>query len=121
MLDNQYDLVYVRDLVLEMSAGIYDHEKAAKQRVIINIELSVDKTPANEHSSIDDVVSYEDIVVSVRDLAAKKHYELLEEFTEEISKICLLDQRVKIVTVGVEKPDIFEDCKAVGVQVTRYQ
>lgn len=121
MLDNQHDLVYVRDLVLQMSAGIYEHEKAAKQRVVINIELYVEKNQANAQSSIDDVVSYEDIVVSVRELSLKKHYELLEEFTEEISRICLSDKRVKIATVSVDKPDIFEDCKAVGIRVTRYQ
>ena len=121
MPDNNYDLVYVRDLVLEMSAGIYDHEKAAKQRVVINIEMYIDKVHIDDQSSIDDVVSYEDVVVSVRDLSVKKHYELLEEFAEEICGICLSDKRVKTATVSVEKPDIFGDCKAVGVKVTRHQ
>lgn len=121
MPKHEYDIVYVRDLVLQMSAGIYDHEKAAKQRVIINLEMSVEKTHIDDQSSIDDVVSYEDIVVSIRDIAARKHYELLEEFTEEISKVCLLDKRVKTVAISVEKPDIFEDCNAVGIKITRNQ
>ncbi|MGN7438517.1 MAG: dihydroneopterin aldolase [Alcanivorax sp.] len=113
------DIVYIRDLTLDMSAGIYEHEKQARQRVIVNVEMTVTSNEGRSLESIDDVVSYENVVLGVRALAEEKHYDLLEDFAEKISVICLTDDRVLAVSVQVEKPDIFNDCAAVGVRITR--
>ena len=113
------DKVFIRDLEINMSVGIYDQERENKQRVIINITMDVETNFKKEVSSIKNVVSYEDIVNSVIKMAKSKHYELLEEFAEKISDICLNNQKVKDVFVSVEKPDIIKECKSVGIEIRR--
>ncbi len=111
------DKVFISDLTLQMSAGIYDHEKQNTQRVIVNIILEVEtnKTAKN----IDDVVSYEIITNQIIALSKEKHYDLLEEFAELIAQKCLSDNRVLSATIKIEKPDIIKDTKSVGIQIKR--
>ena len=113
------DTVFIKDLVIEMSAGIYDHEKTNKQRVIINITLDVDCNADKNLSSIDDVVSYEDITNEVRNIALEKHYDLLEELAELIASSCLAHKHVHQAHIRIEKPDIIEDVLSVGIEITR--
>jgi dihydroneopterin aldolase len=40
--------VFVRDLELMALIGIYDHEKRDAQRIIVNIDLSVQEVPIEE-------------------------------------------------------------------------
>ena len=114
------DKVFINDLVIEMSAGIYYHEKANKQRVIVNITLDVESNAGKTLTSIDNVVSYEYIVNQVREVAAAKHYDLLEELAEKIAEICASNKMVHKSTIRLEKPDIISDTKSVGIEIIRY-
>ncbi len=113
------DKVFITDLVIEMFAGIYKHEKAEKQRVIINIALDVESNLGKELSSIEEVVSYEDITNKVTNLTHSKHYELLEELAEKIASICTKTDKVIGAKVRLEKPDIIASTKSVGVEIYR--
>lgn len=102
-----------------MSAGIYDHEKASKQRVIINITLNVDCNADKKLSSINDVVSYEDITNDARNIALAKHYDLLEELAELLASSCLENRYVHQAHIRIEKPDIIVSVHTVGIEITR--
>ncbi|MCB1782617.1 MAG: dihydroneopterin aldolase [Alphaproteobacteria bacterium] len=115
---NDYDIVFIKDLCLSMSAGIYEHEKAAPQRVIVNIEMGV-AVSAVPPLSIQDVVSYEDVTNEVIALSREQHFDLLETFVERIAALCFRDARVLCVYVRAEKPDIIDDTASVGVQIFR--
>ncbi|PCI98414.1 MAG: hypothetical protein COB14_07815 [Alphaproteobacteria bacterium] len=113
------DTVFIKDLIIEMSAGIYDHEKAKKQRVIINITLDVKCNANKTLSSINDVVSYEDVTNEVRNIALTKHYDLLEELAELIATACVAHKHVHQAHIRIEKPDIIADVHTVGIEITR--
>ena len=113
------DKVFINDLIIEMSAGIYSHEKIQKQRVIINITLDVESNSGKELASIDDVVSYEDIINEVTKLAMQKHYELLEELAEKIALICTQKNKVNKAKISLEKPDIINNARSVGIEIIR--
>lgn len=102
-----------------MSAGIYDHEKASNQRIIINITLDVECNAGKTISTINDVVSYEDITNTARQISLAKHYDLLEELAELLASACLENQRVHQVQIRIEKPDIITDVRTVGIEITR--
>ena len=108
--------ILINDLALNMSIGIHEHEKTAHQRVLVNIELSVsyEKT-----AHIDDVVSYESIVLGVQSLANARHFNLVEEFAEEIAVLCLKNKRTTHAMVSIEKPDIFKNVGSVGIRIER--
>jgi dihydroneopterin aldolase len=109
--------ILVRDLVVVGLIGVYEHEKSKPQRIRVNLDLEV-AGPPPARDSIREVVSYEDIVVAIRQMVAQ-HLHLIETLAERIAARCLEDARVAKVTVRVEKLDVFADCGSVGVEIVR--
>jgi dihydroneopterin aldolase len=118
--------MFVRDLVLAASIGVYPHEHDARQRVRINIDLAVEddgaarlSRPAVGQDELGRVVSYEAIVVKAREIVAAGHVQLVETLAERLCEACLLDPRILIARVRVEKLDVFADATSAGVEVER--
>ena len=85
------DHIFIKDLELDMFTGIYEKEKQNAQRVIINIDIEVQSNKGKTLSGIKDVLSYEDITNEIQSLSKSRHFELLEEFCEEISASSLVN------------------------------
>jgi dihydroneopterin aldolase len=115
-------LVFVRGLSLQARLGVYPHEKAAPQRVIVGVELAVEDDAAPSGIGQDDmrrVVDYERVVKAARATAASGHTLLVETLAERIAEAALSDERVLRARVTVEKPDAFPDAASVGVVIER--
>ena len=114
--------VFIHDLVLMASIGIYHHEKLDRQRIRINLDLAVREGDA---SAVDDdiknVVCYEQVVSNIRGLVEAGHVNLVETLVERIAEFCLTDRRVRLARVRVEKLDVFPDATSVGVEIERVQ
>jgi dihydroneopterin aldolase len=118
--------MFIRDLVLSASIGVYPHEHTTPQRIRINIDLAVlddsggkFSRPAVGADDVARVVSYETIVTRVRAMVAAGHVQLVETLAERLCEACLEDPRVSIARVRVEKLDVFADAAAAGVEVER--
>jgi 7,8-dihydroneopterin aldolase/epimerase/oxygenase len=118
--------MFVRDLVLAASIGVYPHEHTGRQRIRINIDLAVADDGAAKISraavGADDlgrVVDYETIVNRIRAMVAAGHVQLVETLAERLAEACLADERVLIARVRVEKLDVFADATSAGVEVER--
>lgn len=115
-------LVFVRGLALQARLGIYPHEKARPQRVVIGVELAVEDEAAPASVGPDDlrrVVNYESVVQTARTAAEDGHTLLVETLAERIAAAALADPRVVAARVTVEKPDAFPDAATVGVTIER--
>ncbi len=114
--------VFIRDMVLAASIGIYAHEKTAMQRIRINIDLAVPEPPEAGigRDELKRVVNYERIANSVRQIVAAGHVMLVETLAERIAEACLTDARVQMVCVRVEKLDVFADAASAGVEIERW-
>lgn len=118
--------MFIRDLTLVASIGVYSHEREARQRVRINVELAVQDDGARNISrpavGADDlarVVDYEAIVNRIRAITTTGHIQLVETLAERLAETCLIDARIRRVLVRVEKLDVFADAAAVGVEIDR--
>jgi dihydroneopterin aldolase len=114
--------VFVRDLVLDCSIGIHQHEREALQRIRVNLDLAVREGETN--GQVDDelanVVCYEDLTKGVRALVSREHVNLVETLAEDVAVMCLGDDRVRSARVRIEKLDILEDAESVGVEIERF-
>ncbi len=112
--------VFIRDLVLACDIGVRRRERGARQRVRINLDLSVreDATPLDDR--IANVVCYEEVADGVRRIVLAGHINLVETLAERIADFCLADSRVASVKVRVEKLDVFPDAAGVGVEIERF-
>lgn len=122
--------VFLRDMVLAASIGVYPHEHAAPQRIRVNIDLSVAEGTRGASAEglsrsgvgrdeLGRVLDYEQIVRSVRAVVAAGHVQLVETLAERLAETCLVDERVETVRVRVEKLDVFVDVASVGVEIER--
>src|SRR3546814_16729890 len=112
-------LVLSRDLVVPDLIGVHRHGQDGLQRVRINLELDVveGETPAGDRLS--EVLNYEEIVLAIRRITDAGHINLVETLAERIAERCLVDRRVRIARIRVEKLDVFADAASVGVEIER--
>lgn len=112
--------VFVRDLLLACSVGVHGHEKGTRQRVRVNLDLMVSEGDGLIDDKLANVVCYEEITDRIRTLAQGEHVNLVETLAERIAELCLVDPRVRMARVRVEKLDAFADVTSVGVEIERY-
>jgi dihydroneopterin aldolase len=115
-------VVFVRGLELMARLGIHPHEKAAPQRIRLDLELLVQDEAAPSGIGADDfrrVVDYQRLVELARSVIATGHVLLVETLAERLAAAALEDPRVERARVTVEKPDAFHDVSGVGVVVER--
>lgn len=110
--------VFVRNLVLPASIGIYEHERQSLQRVRVNALITVDRDAGDSMKS---VLNYESVVEGVRDIAGSGHIELVEVFAARVLEQCFEDPRVISAWVSVEKLDPYPEAESVGVIMERHR
>jgi 7,8-dihydroneopterin aldolase/epimerase/oxygenase len=113
--------VFVRDLIIDGSIGIYEHEKTTKQKIRINIDLSVKEESNPLNDDYEKVVCYEKIVNGVKTIVHSGHIKLVETLAENIAEINLSDPRIISIRVRVEKLEAIENTASVGVEIERYR
>jgi len=112
--------LFLRDYVAQLLIGVHPFEKNKPQRVVINVELFVplaDSTPAMD--ALNEVVDYNLMRDTMASYADGEHIHLLETLCDDAANRLLAHPQVRAVRVCVEKPDIYPDCAAVGVEVFR--
>ncbi len=120
--------VFLRNMVLHASIGVYAPEHENRQRVRINIDLAVVDEAADTlrvgavgRDDLARVVNYEAVAEIARTQVASGHVHLVETLAERIAAQVLEDQRIRSVRVRVEKLDVFADAESVGVEIERRQ
>lgn len=118
--DSETYRVFVRDLVVPCSIGIYLREKGLRRRVRVNAELVIDE-PISGKDDFSEAVNYETVVAGIKSIAEAGHINLVETLADRIATLCLADRRVASVRIVVEKLDVYPDAESVGVTVERYR
>lgn len=114
--------IFLHDFSLDASIGFHDFELAARQRVLVSVDLYVplaDSTSDRDHVS--GTVDYDFIRHGILHLARERHYNLQETLVDRIVALCLEPAAVRAVRVRTEKPDVYPDCRTVGVEVFRFR
>jgi len=118
--------VFLRDMVLTASVGVHAFEHDAAQRIRVNVDLAVlddsglpGSRAAPGRDDLSRVVDYEAVADQVRAIVNAGHVRLLETLAERMAEACLLDTRVHLARIRVEKLDIFTDTASVGVEIER--
>ena len=112
--------VFLRNYEVWINIGVHEFEKRAEQRVIINVDLYVPldmSTPKAD--DLDEVVDYDFIRRTVATRLSKGHIHLQETLCDDVAAALLAHPNVRAVAVSTEKPDVYPDCDAVGVEVFR--
>lgn len=110
--------VFVRDFVVDCAIGIHEHEKAARQRVAINIDLYLrPQRPAGD--DISRVLDYDRIRAAIRTFVDSRHINLQETLAEHVVELCFDFDEVIAVRASTAKLDVYADAAAVGYEMFR--
>lgn len=110
--------IMLEGLALECIIGVFDWERANKQRVDIDITLEADMQGGST-DDIRDTVDYKSLAKEIRGMVEPSQFMLIEKMAEEIASICLKKDGVRGVTVRVSKPGAVRGARNVSVEVTR--
>lgn len=114
--------LYLRNYVVDANIGIYAFEKVGAQRLALNVDLYVPlalSTP--RHDRIHEVIDYDFIRLTIRHRIEQGHINLQETLVDEIARALLAHPAVRAVRVSSEKPDVYPDVDAVGVEVLHFK
>ena len=112
--------LFLRNYEVRINIGVHDFEKRGEQRVVINVELFVPlalSTPVAD--KLDEVVDYDFMRSTIADRVKRGHIHLQETLCDDVAADLLAHPNVRAVAVSTEKPDVYPDCDAVGVEVFR--
>ena len=112
--------LFLRNYEVHINIGVHDFEKLGPQRVRVNVDMYVllsQSTPKADR--IHEVVDYDFIRRTIAARVNAGHIELQERLCDDVANTLLEHPKVQAVRVSTEKPDVYPDCDAVGVEVFR--
>ena len=114
--------IFLRNYVVDANIGIHAHEKNGAQRVALNVDVFVPlslSTP--RHDRIHEVIDYDFIRLTIKHRIEQGHINLQETLVDDVARALLAHPAVRAVRVSSEKPDVYDDVDAVGIEIVHFK
>lgn len=112
--------IVLEDLSLPVDIGFHDFEVGAPQRFLISIEVWLDLAAFPDRDEAAGAWNYDHLRDEVVRLAASRRFNLQETIAREIYDLVAARKGVTALRVSTRKPDIYPDCKGVGVELASF-
>ena len=103
--------IFINNLILIASIGVYEKEKKNKQKIIVNLEILLTNNTEPQNDNLQETQDYSQFRKCVTDIVQSKHFDLLEILTKKIYAAISKNKFVLGVKVNISKPDIFDNCE----------
>ena len=110
--------LFLRNYEVMINIGVHEFEKKGEQRVVFNVDLFIPlaaSTPKDD--KLAEVVDYDFIRETIAQRMAQGHIHLQETLVDDLARTLLAHPKVRAVRISSEKPDVYPDCDAVGVEI----
>jgi 7,8-dihydroneopterin aldolase/epimerase/oxygenase len=110
--------LFLRDYEININIGVHEFEKRGEQRVLINVDLFVPLAQSTPQADkLHEVLDYDFIRSTIAERVSRGHIHLQETLVDDVLALMLAHPQVRAARVSTEKPDVYPDCDAVGVEV----
>jgi len=112
--------IILRDLAVPVDIGFHDFEVGNPQRVFVTVELWLDD---DSFAAVDDVAAawdYDFLRSEILRLVEGRRYNLQETLVREIYALVAARAGVRGLRIATSKPDVYPDCRAVGVELSSF-
>jgi 7,8-dihydroneopterin aldolase/epimerase/oxygenase len=113
------DHIFITELKVDVLVGVHEWERAAPQSIQLDIQFDLPGVKAFTSDKIRDTVDYSAVVSRIREILAKKHFNLIEVIAEAVAQLLLQEFKVPQVKVRVAKSGMIKGVKQVGVEIER--
>ena len=114
-----HDIVFIKNLKLDVIIGIYDHERTQTQPITLNVEMAWDNRPAGRSDDITLTLDYEKVSNYIKAFARDSAFLLVERFTEVLAEKLIMEFNIEALTLELNKLTAIPDTDAVGVKISR--
>ena len=105
------------DFLKEVEIGAFQSERGCTQRIKFNVCLELKALNIPLDDNVDKVLSYEIITDAINLELSSQRFNLLETLAEKVANRCLLERRVTLARVKIEKLDRIPG--SLGIQIYR--
>ena len=113
------DLVKIQGLTVHALIGVFDFERHAKQRLILDVDMVTDLSLAASTDDVKNTIDYGKVAQRLADVAGGSSYFLLEALAQEMLDMIFAEFNPHKVTLTVNKPDILKEAINVAICMTR--
>ncbi len=113
------DVISIHQLTLFVRVGCSDEERTFPQRLVIDIEATVDIQKAAQTGELADTVCYISIANETKKLVEHGSWKLLEEFAEETAALLFKKfEQISKLSLCITK-QVIPDAAGVSLQIRR--
>lgn len=113
------DIVFIEQLTVITTIGVYDWEQTIDQKLVFDIEMAWDNRAAASSDDVNDCLSYADVSEAVISHVAGGRFALVERVAEEVAQLLLARFNSPWVRLKVSKPGAVAQAANVGVVIER--
>ncbi len=115
------DSVFIEQLEVITTIGVYDWEQTIKQKLVLDIEMAHDNAPAGSSDDVNDALDYFSVSQAVIEHIEQGQFLLVERVAEEVASLIMNQFGVPWVKIKLTKPGAVAHARGVGVMITRGQ
>ncbi|AUU82678.1 MULTISPECIES: bifunctional dihydroneopterin aldolase/7,8-dihydroneopterin epimerase [Leclercia] len=115
------DIVFIEQLSVITTIGVYDWEQTIEQKLVFDIEMGWDNLAAAKSDDVNDCLSYADVSDAVISHVEGQRFALVERVAEEVAELLLSRFNSPWVRIKVSKPGAVARAANVGVIIERSQ
>ena len=108
-------IIKIKNLEIDCNIGIYDWEKTFNRKLIINIEMQTLNENSCVSDDIKDTLDYQIIYDNIKQIIAKKKYNLIECLAQDILEMICSQSMISFAKVEIDKIKIFDDVYSCAV------
>ncbi|MEH6544463.1 MAG: dihydroneopterin aldolase [Porticoccaceae bacterium] len=113
------DIVYIRDLRIDTTIGIYDWEREVRQTISIDLEMAADIRQAAATDDIEHALNYKAVAKRIIAHVEASECLLVERLAEEIASIVRDEFPVPWLRLRLSKPGALRGSQDVGILIER--
>lgn len=113
------DIVYIKQLVAYTCIGIHAWERKIRQKIILDLDMSVDVAACAQHDDLQKTLDYDHIARSLVNSIERSEVKLIETLAEKLAQQLINEFGVKWLRLKLNKPGAVDKAKEVGVIIER--
>ena len=113
------DIIFIEGLEIETIIGVYEHERDIKQKVVLDIEMTIPESDAASSDDLRHTVDYDAVSKLVTSYVIDTQYQLIESLAEQVASLVLGAFATDSLKLKLSKPGAVKNAKSVGLIILR--
>lgn len=113
------DIVFIEQLSIITTIGVYDWEQDIEQKLVFDIEMGWNNKRASMSDNVEYCLDYAQVSKAIINHVGKNKFGLVERVAEEVAQLLLNQFQCPWVRIKVAKPGAVARALQVGVIIER--